>query len=153
MTLLMKDVLSATIIGGTLTQAGLDGYIASFSALQSKASGISSSITSQANSIDLFVNTYKDNQESMRRQIESLETQIEVNRKQIVEASKNAAYTLEQSKNNVDFIANTQNANLNSLRTTLSQAQLAYQEAQFNLGKFSVNSPIAGIIKEVMVDE
>lgn len=35
----------------------------------------------------------------------------------------------------------------------MSQAQVAYQEAQFNLGKFSVSSPIVGTVSEVMVDK
>ena len=100
-----------------------------------------------------FVGTYKDNQASLKKQIESLETQIAVSKKQIEEVSKNASYTLEQSKNNLDFIASTQKDNLDSLRTALSQAQLAYQEAQFNLGKFSVSAPIAGRVKEILVDK
>lgn len=153
MTLLMKSVLNATTPGGTLTQAGLDGYVASFSALQTKASGISSSITSQVNGIDTFVTTYKDNQTSLVKQIESMETQIAVSKRQIEEASENASYNLLQSRNNVDFISSTKDENLESLRNSLGLAQVSYEEAQFNLGKFAISSPIPGIIREVLVDD
>lgn len=153
MTVAMKNVLNATTVGGTLTQAGLDGYIASFSALQSKASGISSSITAQVNSIDSFVNTYKDNQNSLKKQIELLETQVEVTTKQLEEGSKNASYNLEQSKNNLNFLSTTKDNNLSSLRNSLSQAQVAYQEAQLALSKLSIQAPIPGIISEVLVDK
>lgn len=153
MTVAMKNVLNATTIWGSLTQAWLDGYIASFSALQSKASGISSSITAQVNSIDTFINTYKDNQASLKKQIELLETQISVNRKQIEEGSKNASYSLEQSKNNLNYLSTTKDANISSLRNSLSQAQVAYQEAQLNVSKLSVQAPIEGIIGEILVDK
>lgn len=153
MTTAMKNVLNATIVWGTLSQAGLDGYISSFWALQSKASGISSSITTQVNSINSFVTTYKDNQNSLKKQIELLETQVDVTTKQIEEWSKNASYNLEQSKNNLNFLSNTRDTNLNSLRNSLSQAQVAYQEAQLALSKLSIVAPIPGIIGEVLVDK
>lgn len=153
MTVAMKNVFNTTTPGGTLTQTSLDAYIASFSALQSKASTISSSITSQINAIDLFVTTYQDNQSSLQRQIWSLETQIAVSKNQLQDASKSADITIQQSENNVDFLKDTQNNNLEMLRNSLKQSQVAYQEAQFNLWKFSVNSPIEGTIKEVLVDQ
>lgn len=153
MTLLVKAVLNATTPGGTLTQAGLDTYIASFSALQTKASTISSSITSQVNNIDTFVTTYKDNQSSLAKQIESMETQIAVSKKQIEESSENASYNLLQSKNNLDFVASTKDENLQSLRNSLGLAQVSYEEAQFNLGKFAIKAPIPGTVHEVLVDD
>ncbi len=39
------------------------------------------------------------------------------------------------------------------MRNSLSQAQVAYQEAQLALSKLSIVAPIPGIIGEVLVDK
>lgn len=135
-----------------LPRTKIDGYTASFSALQSKASGINSSITAQINGLSSFLSTYKDQQESLRKQIEIAENNILVQQTQLQEQAKNSSLNLQSTSGNLWFAVDTKELNLDTIRNSLAQAQLALREAEFNLSKLAIKAPIDWVVAEVLVD-
>lgn len=152
-TVSMKDVFVNSLEDARyLPKAKLDWYIASFWVLQSKASGIIASITAQSNALRLFVESYLPNQESLRKQIEILENDIAVKETQLEEAAKNSEINLKGAQWNYDFVVDTKDLNLQTITNTLQSAQIALNEAQFNISKLSINAPIAWVVSDVLVD-
>ena len=152
-TISMKDVFINSLEDARyLPKSKLDWYTASFWILQSKASWIIASTTTQANALRLFVEAYLPNQESLRKQIEILENDIAVKENQLEEAAKNSEINLKGAQWNYDFVVGTKDLNLQTINNTLKSAQIALNEAQFNISKLSINSPIAGIISDILVD-
>lgn len=152
-TVTMKDVFINSLVDARyLPEATLNWFIASFGVLQSKASGITTSITAQTNSLKLFVDSYKPNQESLKKQIEILENDIVVRQKQLEEAAKNSEINLKVSEWNYDFAATTKDLNIETIENALRSAQIALSEAQFNLAKLRVEAPIDWIISDILVD-
>jgi multidrug resistance efflux pump len=150
----IKSVLFNSIIDTRyLSQTKLDGLTATFSTLQSRISATNTSITSQTNSFSAFLATYKDQQESLRKQIDILENDVLVKQTQLDEQSRNTSLNLQSSSWNLSFIVDTQNLSLASIENSLSQAQLALREAEFNFTKFSIISPIEWIVADILVDE
>ncbi len=152
-TVSMKDVFANSLEDSRyLPKAKLEALTASFGWLQSKASWIISSITAQSNALWLFIESYKPAQESLAKQIEVLENDILVKQTQLEEAAKNSEITLKWSEGNYNFAVDTKNLNLQTIENTLAQAQIALREAQFNVQKLYIQSPIVGTISDVFVD-
>ncbi len=152
-TISMREVLVNSIEDiRYLPRTKIDGYTASFSALQSKASGINSSITAQINGLSSFLSTYKDQQESLRKQIEIAENNILVQQTQLQEQAKNSSLNLQTTSGNLWFAVDTKELNLDTIRNSLAQAQLALREAEFNLSKLAIKAPIDWVVAEVLVD-
>lgn len=116
-----------------------------FSTLQSKASALNASITSQLNSIRSYFASYQDNQESLARQIESLRAQIELTKKSLDDATFNT--TLWAERNEIGFDSQIKNTQFST-----QSAELWLQQAQFALSKFSIVTPIDGSVADVLVD-
>ncbi len=152
-TISMREVLVNSIEDiRYLPRTKIDAYTAAFSALQSKASGINSSITAQINSLSSFLSTYKDQQESLRKQIEIAENNILVQQTQLQEQAKNSSLNLQSTSGNLWFAVDTKELNLDTIRNSLAQAQLALREAEFNLSKLAIKAPIDWVVAEVLVD-
>lgn len=152
-TISMKDVLVNSIEDlRYLPKALLDWYSSSFGGLQSKASGINSSITAQINGLSSFLSSYKDQQESLRKQIEIAENTVLVQQTQLQEQAKNSSLNLQSTSGNLWFAQDTKELNLDTIRNNLAQAQVALREAEFNLSKLSITTPIDGIVADILVD-
>lgn len=152
-TISMREVLVNSIEDiRYLPRTKIDAYTAAFSALQSKASGINSSITAQINGLSSFLSTYKDQQESLRKQIEIAENNILVQQTQLQEQAKNSSLNLQSTSGNLWFAVDTKELNLDTIRNSLAQAQLALREAEFNLSKLAIKAPIDWVVAEVLVD-
>ncbi len=167
----MEDLLNQTSPWGSFGDSVYESYKTKFDALQSKNSSVGSSITTQLNAMGTFFATYKQNQESLAKSIDSLTQQIELSKKQVGDTEYNvkvaaqrqqlwfdtdimtlnlgdqsASYTLEFNQKN-NAIA------LDALQNSLEQAQIAYEEAQFNRAKFDIASPIVGTITDILVGQ
>jgi multidrug efflux pump subunit AcrA (membrane-fusion protein) len=135
-----------------LPRAKIDGYVTLFWWLQTKASGIISSTTSQINGLSTFLSLYKEQQLSLQKQIEILENDLALKSSQIKEGAQNTEISLDASNNNVSFAVDTKNLSLDSINNSLRQAQIALEEANFAAAKLVVKSPIAWEVADVMVD-
>ena len=165
----LKNVISASVAAG-ITQTQLDTYNTQVTTLQTRASGILSSITSQLNWSNSFVNTYIDGQNSVAKQIESLESQIALTKKQLEDAAYATQNWLDRTKiwldtqinsteinktsaqNAYDFAVNTKTPNLDTINNQLKNAQISLAENQFNMSKFDIKSPIKWIIADIYID-
>lgn len=116
-----------------------------FTALQTKNSAINASITSQLNALRSYFVSYKDNQESLLRQIESLRSQIELTKKWLKDASFNT--TIASDRSEIWF-----NTQLQNNSFSIDSASLSLQQAYFNQSKFRISAPIAASIADIFVD-
>ena len=166
----MKDVLNATVASSQLPQSWIDGLIAQYNWLAARSSGITSSITAQVNGINWFIWVYIQWQQSLAKQIDLLKNQIALTEKSLADAQFNTQLwwdrtrlaldnqiaqndlNLTSSQSNANFITNTKDLNLDSIQNQLKSAQLALNELNFNAAKFTILSPIRGIVSDILVD-
>lgn len=162
--------LSSNSVSVTMTQSELDAYNGQISALQSRASGILWSITNQLAWAESFLWVYADNQDSLDKQIQSLEYQISLTKKQLDDGAyvtqnwldrtkiwidtniTNTKSMLDGATSNYDFANNTKTPNLETINNQLKSAQVALNQSQFEISKLDVKSPIAWIIADIYVD-
>lgn len=167
----INTLLIMTQPGGSFPESLYNGYKAQFDGYKTKASAISASINGQLNSINSFFATYKQNQESAAKGIDSLKQQIELSKRGINDAQFNTQLNtdrqlagLESTLKNQDltdrstdytanYLVRNAQATLDNLNNSLANAQISYEEANFALSKFFVEAPIGGTITDVLVDK
>lgn len=167
----MEKVLIHTTAWYTLPETQLDLLKAQFDGYQTKAQATVASITSQLNTIRSFFATYEEQQASLAKSIDILKDQIKITKKWLQDAEfssqiwldrtkiwaesniQNAEFGLKSADNALDFVQNTKNSNLESIRNSRKQAEIAYAEANNNLAKFSVTAPVQWEISDIFVDE
>lgn len=170
MVIKIKAVVLATVPSMQLPQSAIDWLNAWFNAQQSRSSAMVSNITAQLNAINSFISTYKDTQQSLAKNIDSLKDQITLAQKWLDDASfntkiwadrvalatdsqtKTAELWLKQSQTSYEFAKNTKELNLESLQNNLKSAQVALAQAQFDQSKLAVRAPIKWIIADILVD-
>lgn len=166
----INTLLINTEPGGSFSTQTYASYKAQFDGYKSKASGLWTSITSQLNSINSFFATYKQSQESVAKWIESLKQQIDLSKKGLwdsqfnvrlssqrqllwLDASlQNQELTDKSSEYAANYVVKNNQIALDALGNAISNAQIAYEEANYARGKFSVEAPIPGTITDVLVD-
>lgn len=166
----IKNVLTATIPSSSLAQAGIDALNAQYNGLASRSSGIATAITAQVNGINTFLATYQQSQQSIAQQVELLKSQIALTQKWLQDAQfntqlwadrtrtsldsnlQNAQLNLDSTELATNFVTNTKDLNLQTIKNQLASAQVALNELNFNAAKFNVASPIRGVVSDVLVD-
>ncbi len=169
MAISLKNVISNSVSAG-ITQWQLDWYSAQVVGLQSRVSGILGNITNQLNGSNSFLNSYQDTQNSIAKQIESLQSQITLTKKQLDDAAfatqnwydrtkiwidtstTTSQISKQWAQSNYDFAINTKNPNLQSIKNQLQTAQIWLTQTQFDMAKFDIKSPIAWVIADIYVD-
>lgn len=167
----VETLLNKTEPGWVFDDATYSASKAKFDALQTKSSSISTSITNQLNNIGSFFATYKQSQESLSRSVDSLKQQVELGQKQLADTEYNTQIATDRSKLSLDASSKTidltdqssqysleyaqknNNLALWVLQSTLDQAQIAYDEANFNYVKLDARSPIVGTVTDILVDK
>jgi len=166
----IKNVLTASIPSSSLSQAGIDGLNAQYNWLAARSSGITASITAQVNGINSFLTSYEQWQQSLAQQIDILRDQITLAQKWLTDAQftteigadrtktsldaniQNAQLSLDSTKLATDFVTNTKDLNLQTIQNQLASAQVALRELDFKAAKYTVRSPIRGIVSDILVD-
>ncbi len=160
----INTLLIMTQPGGSFPESLYNGYKAQFDGYKTKASAISTSINGQLNSINSFFATYKQNQESAAKGIDSLKQQIELSKRFLTKTCYPLLAGLESTLKNQDltdkstdymsnYLVKNAQATLDNLNNSLTNAQISYEEANFALSKFFVEAPIGGTITDVLVDK
>lgn len=166
----MKNVFTATIPSSSLSQVSIDSLNTQYNVLATRSSAVASSITAQVNAINSFLATYQQSQQSIAQQVEILKSQISLTQKWLQDAQfntqlwadrtktsldsnlQNSQLSLDSTKLATDFVTNTKDLNLQTIRNQLASAQVALNELNFNAAKYNVASPIRGIVSDVLVD-
>ncbi len=139
--LLDNSVESVTVFPETT----IDWYKTNIDTYQTTSSWNNSSFVALQNSINSFLDTYKNSEDSLLKQIEllesdkkiyikSLDTKLEIDESSLDQAIKNKELTLKQ------------------LNTVIIDARLAYKEILENIEKFTIKSPINWIVWDVFID-
>ncbi len=165
-----KNVLKNSVESTTFPQWAIDALFQWFSGYGQNVQSIHSGFISLKNSINSFVSTYKQNQESRLKSIELLEKQVEIARlnlqsweittqssyDRLVLDSKNqlenSKIGLETAKNNYDNALQNKNITLRSLQNAIRDSEVSYSEASKNYSKLTITAPIDGVIAEKTVD-
>jgi multidrug resistance efflux pump len=84
--------------------------------------------------------------------VEITKQQIATTKSTLQDNEQNAQISVESATNNYTNALSSKNTTLASLSNSIEQARIAYNEAQTQLGKFSVETPINGVIGEILVD-
>jgi hypothetical protein len=100
-----KNVLKNSVASTTLNQAQIDGLFATFGGYGNSVQSINSGFVTLQNSINSFTSTYKENQVSRLENINILEKQVEIARRNLVtgEVNNQTSYdrTVLDAKNNI----------------------------------------------------
>ncbi len=148
----LDTMLTFTDSSNSLSQVQLDWFIAQINWLQTQVQWQVSSLTQQINSIESFLNTYEQSQQSVRQSIDGLEKQIASTKESLKSASVNANIWVENALNSYDSTLKNKSTTQASLLNAITQSQIAASEAQTNLGKLTIESPIDWTIGDVLVD-
>ncbi|USN58639.1 MAG: HlyD family efflux transporter periplasmic adaptor subunit [Candidatus Peribacteria bacterium] len=155
------DVFSDTTISGYVTTVGT--YTTSLQASYATIISFESTVSS-------FLQTYKDTEVSLQKQIELLKQDREILVKSlgISELGAEIGYErtiigtddqissldlqLQIAKNTYDNAIKTRSVNLRNLQNAINEAQIAYNQAKNEYDKLTITSPIDGTIGSVMLD-
>jgi len=149
----MEQALSLTESSpNSLPESQLVGFKGTIDWLQWRVQGQIISITQQINAIESFLATYKEQEESLRRQVEITKQQVATTKSNLEDSETNAEIWIESAQNNLENAVQSKDTTLASLANSIEQARIAYSEAQNQLSKFSVKTPIQWSIGEILVD-
>lgn len=146
-------MLSFTAPWNQLQQWQIDGFNQQNNALRQQVQSQLIAINSQKRSIESFLNTYERNEASIEESIQSLRDQIAATTKNLESAEVQTDLSVENAENTFATALKNKDTTLASLQNSIDSAQIAVREAQTQLWKLTVESPIAGTIGEVLVDE
>lgn len=168
---LMLDLLKNSSTSSSFTQETLNSYISTFESLRNSVQASLWTFTSFKTQVNLFLSTYLNSQQSKEKNIWILEQQIKIQEKALEDAEfssinwleriniqwedrisnleiaiKNAELNLETAKRNREIT-------LQSLQNAIDSANISYKEAQREVWKLNIVSPIDWIINEIFIDE
>ena len=146
-------MLSFTTTGNTFSQAQLSGFNQQINGLRQQVQGQVQALNTQKRGIETFLNTYENNEASVSESIESLEDQIAATRENLESAEVQTDLWVESAQNTYNTALKNKETTLASLQNSIDSAQIAVREAQNQLWKLTIESPITGTIWEVLVDE
>lgn len=165
-----KNVLKNSVPSTNLTQSQIDGLFATFWWYGQSVQSINSGFVTLQNSINTFTSTYKENQVSRLENINILEKQVEIARRNLQSwevttqssyervlldaenSLKNSLIWVQSAKNNYENALENKEITLRSLKNAIQEAQTSYNEASKNYWKLTITSPISGVISEKFVD-
>lgn len=167
----IKNVLIQSISSADrFPQSQIDGLTTTFNALQTRSSTLFTAINNQLSTSRNFFATYRENQESLQKNIDLLRDQIAITTKQLQDSAYttqvgydrtkiaadnqliNAELNVKSSQLARDLSLNTKDESLAIYDATRRQAEVAAQEAVFNRDKFAIQSPLDATVADILVD-
>jgi len=148
----VDTMLTFTDESSSFSQLQIDSAVGQINGLQAQVQWQLTSITQQVNSIQSFLSTYIQQQESIKESIEWLKQQIWSTKEQLKTVSANAVIWVENAQNAYSNTIKNKSTTERSLLNWITQAQIAASEAQTNLGKLTIEAPIEWTIGDVLVD-
>jgi multidrug efflux pump subunit AcrA (membrane-fusion protein) len=148
----IDTMLVNTISSNSYSETQLATQRASIDLLQTQTQGQISAITAQINSMNSFLSTYKESQSSLAKVIDLAEQSYKAAEANLQTAENNARIQLDSLQNTLNTTLKNKDTTVRSLENTIKQAQIAYNEAWFQLSKLRAASPIAWTVIDILVD-
>lgn len=148
----IETMLNFTTATQQLPASQLEWFKNSINTLQSQTQNQIATITEQINGIKSFLTSYKQQQESIRKNIQGLESQIASTERQLATADQGSSLSLQTAQNNYQNILETRDTTEASLLNAITQAEIWAREAQNNYSKLTINAPISWTITDIFVD-
>lgn len=156
---LVEEVLLYSTTWNSFSDGELQWLNAKIDGLQSAVQWQASWITQQVNGIESFLRTYQAQQESIQKNIDGLQIQVQSTRESLKTAQQSIGVTVdtaglwvESAQATLQNLQDNRVVTQRSLSNSIRQAEIALREIQTNAGKFTVEAPIAGSIGEILVD-
>lgn len=165
-------VLDSSIVSiWGLTQSDIDWYKSKINSYQSSNNNSFAGYTNTKNSINSFLNTYKQKEESVLRQLELLKSDKEISEKiyddwwitseinynktilTIANDIKTLESNLSSSKLNYETSIKNKEVNIKSLNNSISDSRNSYNKSLQEFYKLNITSPIDGVVWNILVDE
>lgn len=148
----IDTMLVNTISSNSYTETQLATQRASIDLLQTQTQWQISAITAQVNTMNSFLSTYKETQASLAKVIDLAEKSYRAAEANLQTAENNARIQLESLQNTYNTTLNNKEITIKSLKNSINQAQIAYNEAWFQLSKLRAAAPIAWTVIDILVD-
>lgn len=149
----LDTMLQFTDPSTTLPEAQLNGFVSLIDGLRAQVQGQITAITQQVNSMQSFLATYQEQEASLRKQVDITKQQIAATKSSFSDSEISSNLWVQQAEKTYQSAVRGKDATLKSLASSIEQARVWLSEAQNQLAKFTVSSPIWWSIWEVLVDE
>ncbi|NVP17445.1 HlyD family efflux transporter periplasmic adaptor subunit [Candidatus Gracilibacteria bacterium] len=161
------NTLSNTVPSvGAISETQISGYKAQISGYKSTYNGYKSSFLGLSNSIYSFLETYKNTQNSLLKQIENLEKDkniylksLDLNKTTSKSTLDEAISNRELTLKNLDLVIKDAQTAITDSQTRVRDAEIRVRDAEINykkalneVEKLFIKSPISGIIGNILVD-
>lgn len=148
----IDTMLEYTITWPTYSEAQLATHRATIDGLQAQTQGQITAITAQINAIQSFLRTYKETQASIAKAVDLSEQSYKTAQANLETVQSNSKVQVSSLQNTLQTTEKNKETTEKALKNTIKQAQIAYNEAWFQLGKLRSSAPIAGTITDILVD-
>lgn len=129
----------------SFTEAQISSYRANVSGFQASYNLKNWAFITLNNSINSFLKTYENNEESLSKQIELLESDKKIYVKWL-------DVRLEIDESTLNEAISNKNLTLRQLDTIITDSRITYKQALNNVDKLWIKSPINWTIAEIMID-
>jgi multidrug efflux pump subunit AcrA (membrane-fusion protein) len=120
--------------------------------LQSQVQGQISALTAQINTMQTFLRTYKEGQASLAKAVNLTEQSYKTAQANLQTTENNAIVQVSSLQNTLENTLKNKETTQRALENSIRQAQISYNEANFQLEKLRASAPIAGSITDILVD-
>ncbi|MDD2907241.1 MAG: biotin/lipoyl-binding protein [Candidatus Gracilibacteria bacterium] len=152
---------------GTLSDTQIAGYKATIGGYKTTYNAYNSGFIALSNSIYSFLETYKNNQSSLLKQIENLGKDKEIYLKSLDLNKDSSQASLDEAISNrditlknLDLVINDANSAIRDAEIRITDAQIrvrdaeiSYKKALNEVEKLTIKSPITGIVGDILIDK
>lgn len=148
----VDTMLTYTLPWSALSEVQLNTFIGTINGLQAQLQAQISRITQQLNGIDTFLVTYKQQQESLHQSVELAKQQTRIAKENLETANFGSDIHLETITHTYQTTQKNKQTTQAALLNGIAQARIAYNQANNELAKLTIEAPIQGIIGDILVD-
>ena len=148
----IDTMLQYTIVWDTYSETQLAVQQWTIDWLQAQTQGQITAITAQINSIQSFLRTYKETQASLAKAVDLSEQSYRTAEANLETVQTNTQVQVSSLQNTLQTTQKNKETTEKALKNSIRQAQIAYNEAWFQLSKLSSSAPIGWTITDILVD-
>lgn len=155
---------------GTLSETQLATYSQTINWFQSQVQWANSGFVALKNNINTFLNTYKDREKSIEKQIELTKKDREIMQKSLQtwelnaeiwynktkissdDSLKNMEISIKNAENLLKTAKENRDVSIRTLENNIRQSEIWLEKANIDYSKLHIKSPINGLVSAVNVD-
>ncbi len=153
----LEKVLDNSIENVYFSRTQIDSYKSTINTYQTQLQNNYNSFLSFKSSLREFLNTYKNNEQALKKTLELSADSSRVNYNKILLDSEkslnNSLLSLKTSKLNLENAKKTREITLKQLKNSINVAKNSKSLAWKQYSKLFVSSPINGVVSDILVDE